>query len=352
MLIRTGRWPGWLFVLLLGFGCGTEGGNLSDVVAADSSMDVAQELVSGMDVDDDEGPSMDLGADELFHGILDVEEEETAFDVPADESTPDTLEEIVNPFCQGNGDGLIDATEIPAQHSLGVVVGFTTNKSGTTVTVPDLAGSVNPDGGGYLWDFSAIDPASDETVYESLLPVSSFWFADRFEEGQFVQPFDKQHLGIYRLDDDGYRLVGLASYQEDWTALKYETPIRLMVFPMGLGDSWEDVEVEASGLFEGESYPQDYGMAGELSVHHTFSVQVDRKGTLAAPMGNFEVLRLYMDMTMAVSNSMMAVPVFSQRSKIVLFVAECVGMVVRVKSKADETAIEFDEAVEYKRLGF
>lgn len=254
------------------------------------------------------------------------------------------------PLCLANDDGVIESTEIPASHSLGWPVAFQVNKVGTEVLVPNPQGTLNGEGTGWIWDFSK-PQATDETVYESILPVTSFWFADRFPAEAFTQPFNSQQLGIYLQDETGFYLLGLGSHEEGETVLVYGTPVPLLSFPLKKGDSWSADEVAAEGLFEGEEYPADFGLAGKVSVHHTYSFVVDKEGRVVVPAGQFDVLRVAVDVTMEVRNSLMVVPVAQVRRKIVMFVAECAGVVARLRSAEGETAHEFELADEYKRLG-
>lgn len=289
--------------------------------------------------------------DDLFQGLLDLEPADAADDSPpGPDTSPDVPPDTpVNPFCIPDGDGLLTAAELPAMAAQGAIATFTQNAPGTTVEVPDLDGTWDATCGCTRWDFTA-PAAGDETVYDSVLPVASFWFADRFPDADFVQSFGGGVLGIYLLDDDGLALAGIASAAEDETALAYHPPLTLIALPMGAGDAWQGAG-EAVGLFEGQEYPWDTGLTGALSIHHSLDGQVLDTGRISVPAGSFDGWRVGVDLTMEVWNNLAFVPVASERVKIALYLTECTGLIARVRSTAGENADDFGSATEYRRLG-
>ncbi len=304
----------------------------------------------------DETPDCDdagnPGQEEIWQGLLDLGSDDFLAELP---SPADIVEEETgtNPLCQGNGDGELTADELPVSASMGLVSTFTVLGTGP-VTLPGtgITGTYDADAGGTQWDFSG-PLAGDQLHYESILPLTGYWFADRFDQGDFVQPFSKDSFGIYSKSDQALFLHGLASVDggPEAVVLVYDPPVPLLAFPVAKGKSWNADEVDAAGRFEGEEYPADYGLAGQLSIRHSYHFTVDKAGTLHVPMGAFDVLRVYADVDMEVWNSNMVVPVASQRVKLVYFVAECAGTVALVRSVEGETNKEFTKAAEYKRLG-
>jgi hypothetical protein len=291
-----------------------------------------------------------LAQPDFFQGLLD-------FSFPEDLADSASLPELpgpeapVNPICTPNHDFVVEASEIPAQEAMGLVACFTVNKPGTQVSIPDLAGQYDSGSLAYHWDFSATGGPDDTLQYESLLPVASFWFQDQFPDGDFVQPFSSEYFGIYRKTETGLLLLGIASVEEGKTALKYGKPVTMIPFPLKKGMSWNDDKTPAEGTFEGDSYPADYGLAGKVSVTHTYQSVADKQGSIDVPLGTFQVIRIATDVSMEVWNSMMAVPAAQRRLKIVIFVAECAGKVALVRSLDGETDKEFEVASELKRLG-
>lgn len=299
-------------------------------------------------------PPSDAGrtdADDLFQGLLDLEPADAGADAPpGPDAGPDLGPDTpVNPFCTPDGDGLLTAAELPALAAQGAIATFTQNAPGTTTEVPPLEGTWDEACDCTRWDFSA-PAAGDETVYDSVLPVESFWFSDRYPDADFVQSFGGGSLGVYLLDADGLALAGIASAAEGETALVYDPPLVLVSLPMGAGDAWQGAG-EAAGLFEGQEYPWDTGLTGELSIHHSLDGEVLDTGRIVVPAGHFDGWRVGVDLTMEVWNNLAFVPVASERVKIALYLTECTGLIARVRSVAGENADDFTIATEYRRLG-
>ena len=314
--------------------------------------DVPDDATSAADTEDPPADTrISADTDDLFQGLLDIEPSDHGADTPAlPETNPDVPADTpVNPFCTPNDDGVLTAAELPALAAQGAIATFTQNTAGSTVDVPPLAGAWDADCGCTAWDFGAAAP-EDEIVYDSVLPVESFWFGDRYPDADFVQSFGGGNLGIYVLDEDGLALAGIASAADGETALAYTPPLKLVALPMGAGDSWQGAG-EASGLFEGQEYPWDTGMTGELSIHHALDGAVLATGRIIVPAGTFEGWRVGVDLTMEVWNNLAFAPVASERVKISLYLTECTGLIARVRSTPGEYADDFEAATEYRRLG-
>ena len=289
--------------------------------------------------------------EELFQGLLDFRFPNDANDAGQSQLELPEGDLSPYPFCHPNHNGIIEADEVPAEAALGLVATYTVNQPGTKMTVQGLTGKFLAEEKQYTWDFTQPGPA-DIQQHESALPLSAFWFEERFPDADFAQPFSGDYLGVYRKDEQGLQMLGVASYEEDDTVLEYETPVTLVPFPLKLAMAWNANEVHASGVFEGDEYPVDYGLAGEVSVTHTYSFMADKRGLVSVPAGQFEVVRVYIDLTMTVWNSKSVLPVFERRVKLMLFLGECIGTVALVRSDDDETQKEFELVTEFKRLGF
>lgn len=328
-----------LWIVLLALGCAQ---------VAESPFVPAEIATTDAMAIDDTAPT-DMDPDQPWQGLLDLPGYETA-DATAPDLPPVELPE--SPLCHGNGDGQIDADELPVTQAMGLVSTFTVAAGTVALPDPGIAGTFDADQGGFQWDLSHPLPG-DDLHYEALLPVASFWFSDYFVNGQFVQSFSGDTVGIYHQDEDALWLHGIASAEDGPEAsyLVYEYPIKLLSFPLKNGHNWSAQEIAADGLYEGELYPVDYGMAGTVSISHSYHFTVDKAGTASVPMGDFDVLRVYADVEMDVLNSMMPTPVVTQRIKLVYFVAECAGTVALVRSLDNEVEPEFTHAAEVKRLG-
>ena len=251
------------------------------------------------------------------------------------------------PLCVPNGDERVVAAEMPVVPELSPSVLYSVNRPETIVDVPD------PDGvwdeGTLRWDLAAFDPDRDHVVQDALLPPADFWFGQDFPDAQYASAMDAEGatLGLYRLDASGEALLllGMASLQEGETLLRYETPIPALRFPLERGVAWEALEVEAHGTHDGVTYP-----FGTLRLSHDYVFTVDRVGAMSVPAGDFLVLRVALDFTARAEN--LGIPVAAERRTTYLWVAECVGLVARVRSVADELDPGFRRATEYRRLGF
>lgn len=305
---------------------------------------------------DSTGLDTDLPKDTMipddFQGLLDIPEPDLAKDTAEDVSEVEAWQPLdTNPgLCTPNENWVLEYDELPALKAMGAIATFTQNKAGTLAVVPNPAGKYDAGCDCLKWDFSAVNPA-DEEVYDSVLPLESFWFGQFYPNAMFVQFFGNDSLGVYSLDETGLYLHGLASVEEGQTRLAYATPIPLVKLPMKLGDNWSSEDVDAEGLFEGETYPWNTGLTGELSVQHSFYFSVDKKGLAKTVSGEFPVLRLTVDITMKVLNSMMPNPVAVQHYKLNLYMTECTGLVARIRSQEGELKTDFTNATEYRRWG-
>jgi hypothetical protein len=245
--------------------------------------------------------------------------------------------------------------EFVADPALGIVAAYTTNEAGTTVPVSGLAG-VDQGDGRRAWDFSAVTPGTDTTWNVRLREPGGTWFAEHFPTATYYVGLDSSEdiLGAYRLDPDveQLQLLGMATADEaDGGVLVYERPVVVFDFPLALGQTWEAEAIQADGHWEGEDYPADYGWAGVVTLQHSYAFEVDAHGTLAVPLGAFDVLRLRLNQRLEAVNSISGV--FGSETFIAyFFVAECAGLIARVRSVEGEREAVFTEASEYLRLGF
>lgn len=257
--------------------------------------------------------------------------------------------------CVPDGDGRIEWAEFVADPELGISAIYTTNTPGSTVGVPAVGGVEQGDAS-FAWDFSAIDDGTDTQWTIALGLPGEHWFADRFPTATYVVGLDasEEVLGVYRVNEDAERLelLGLATADEaEAGVLVYQEPVVVFDFPLSVGNSWDNQRVQADGHWEGEDYPADYGWHGTVTLHHSYDFQVDRAGSMEAPMGGFEVLRVRGDQTMEAINDIYGS--FAEESMISYFyVAECTGLVARIRSTVGESDPDFSQASEYLRLGF
>jgi len=229
--------------------------------------------------------------------------------------------------CAPNLDGKLESTELQA--AIGTPVDYLINPAGTERTV-SVAGPP------FAFD---VDYADDRKLTVAASSVAGKWYSASFPTGEFVTAVDAAGSveGVYRHDDAGLFLLGLASKAEaEKTLLVYEQPIAVVRFPLTVGTKWVSVGKVTNGTFRGLPY------AGT----DTYEIEDDATGKLVLHDFTFQqVHRLRTKVT--VSPSAGAVTTRRQVS----FFAECFGEVVRAVSKDNEPNPDFTVATELRRLG-
>jgi hypothetical protein len=239
--------------------------------------------------------------------------------------------------CLPNLDGQIDSGELGV--AFDVPVSYRVSPAGEERPV-DLVGALDPQGH-QVWDWGA-DYQSDQLAKLSAMEVPGQWYAGSFPGASFASFFDaggRVHA-VYSIDDQGLRLLGLASAQEHpaegKTLLPYQSPVELYRFPLTPGQNWVSVGEVQNGTF------RDLPYAGR----DTYEIEVDGAGQLVLPEITFtQALRIRTRTVVqpAVGQST------SQRQ--VSFLFECFGEVARATSRTDETVEDFTTALEVRRLG-
>lgn len=261
---------------------------------------------------------------------------------PADDTgeTGDTGPEA----CQGDGDGRITFDEFVADPTLGIRARYTVNAAGSMVAVPSATAA---------WDFTGTTP-SDVTWEIGIQAPADAWFADLFPEATYYVGLDaaEETYGIYRVDTAAERLLllGMATATPHGGYLVYAEPVVVFEFPLTLDRTWDNVAVEAEGTWEGTTYPADYGAAGVVTLEHTYRFQVDATGTAEVPLGTFEALRVRLDQSLSAVNSWSG-PFATETMITYFYVAECTGLVARIRSTEGERDPAFTQGSEYLRLG-
>lgn len=270
-----------------------------------------------------------------------------------DTGDPGDTGETDEPICVPDHDGSISWEELVADPALDVQATWTSNQAGTVVSV-DVEGTDQGDGS-YVWDFTS-PTDQDVTWSSSLVGLQGLWFADSFPTATYVVGLDTSGdlLGVYQVDEASERLLllGVASVEEGEALLVYTEPVVAFEYPLVAGKSWSSVEVEATGHYEGEDYPQDYGIYGVVGLRHTYRFQVDRHGTAQVPLGDFDVLRVRLTQQMTAVNETYGTTLATDTQSAYFFMTECTGLVARIRSEEGVERPDFDKATEYLRLGF
>lgn len=255
--------------------------------------------------------------------------------------------------CSGSRDGVIGFDELMVDPDAAIVASYVVNGAGATVLL-DQPGGFEETDGRFTWDLSGVDADADEVVSVGPSALEGRWYEPHFPADAFDSLLDgpSRMMGVYRLDADesALLLLGIAA-EEPGDYLVYDPPVPMLRLPLGDGDSWIAADAVAEGIVGGETYPQDLGIDGVVSLVHTYSVEVDGAGVIHLPVGDLDVLRLRVEHRQEAHNSIAGL-VAADSSRATLFVAECLGVVARLRSLGDEVDPDFDEAVEVLRLGF
>lgn len=256
--------------------------------------------------------------------------------VPDDGGSPPDLTDVIPDgwssdqlvgTCSTNMDGVIDDTETPLVPGLGGI--FVTNPGGTTVAV-----QLKPTGG--VWDYTAAPPG-ERKVFDQLRSPAGTWWAAEFPTATHAQRLDDNQpfWGVYRASSTALELLGVASETGGLqkTLLKYDTPIKVLTFPLAQDSQWtseSDVSGTAQGVF--------------FAAREKYTFSVDARGTTKVPLGQFDTLRLRIDYRQSYG-------LYVTTRITYLHLAECWGAVARIRSKDNESSADFTEAAEYRRLG-
>jgi hypothetical protein len=238
--------------------------------------------------------------------------------------------------CVPNLDGKIDGKELTP--ALDVPVNYLINPAGKDRPV-DVVGALS--GGKRTWKFD-VDYADDQKLTLKASAVSGKWYAASFPTGGFVSAVDAAGTleGVYRHDDSGILLLGIASRdeapKEGKTLYVYQTPIAVFRFPLVAGSNWVSAGTVVNGTIRGLPY------AGK----DTYEVSDDATGKLVLHDYTFEQAhRIRTKVTLSPSAGATLT-----RFQVGYFV-ECFGEVARAVSKDNEPNADFTAAAELRRLG-
>jgi len=234
---------------------------------------------------------------------------------------------IAVPDCRPDNDGVITAAELP------VVVGATARvRIGQQIPF-DVDGDVDDDDGTIVWDLTRPDPADEPIGALSVEPMDGQYFADLFPEADVAAPLvpGGSLLGPLRVDDDGWKLLGGMSADEDpaegQTRIVYDTPTTLYPLPLREGSRVTSTSRANNALLLG--IPTAFDDITE--------VEVVRRGTVVLP-------DLVLDNTLQVrvrfTRTLLAGDV---KQVSYIFVHECLGEVARFVSEAVAVDATLDE---------
>lgn len=232
--------------------------------------------------------------------------------------------------CQPNHDGVIERGEVyfaPGLRATYLVSGAATF---------DTAGA--PESGERRrWDFSGA-LAGDAARLVETRALAGTWFESEFPNASYYTELDKSTglLAIFGVTAEGLFLQGVVSPEDGFssTRVRYEPAVKVLAFPMRLGDSWTTSTV-ASGRYSGVllGYQQE-----------TYDSTVDRAGDAVTPYATFDSLRVRTVMHRAINYF----PTLTLRT--FSWVTECFGTIATVQSEDNETSTDFTRVAEARRL--
>jgi hypothetical protein len=239
--------------------------------------------------------------------------------------------------CIGADDGVLTSLELPL--SLGTPLRMVETHVDGGVPV-SLTGTVAGDGV-LEWDFSAA-LTGDTPVQIVASALDGQWFASEFPEGGYVAPLDGTGttLGIYKRTDAEILLLGVASVAADETLLKHDPPVKVLRFPITLGQSFS-TQTTTTGKLPGNAF---------YNSDDTYDFLVDGRGRVKTPAGTFSTLRVRVKQTVVVNIFVFPFTVTYSWWRY-SFLSSCYSTVAAVSSKQGEEASEFSSAAEVRRLG-
>ena len=238
--------------------------------------------------------------------------------------------------CHGDRDGSITAEELP------LIAGVTAHTRVQYGASFSSAGSRSDRG--LVWTV----PDDGEILDIATEPIDGAWFEERFPDASYAVTtdpavaFEDQILGVYRVEDDGVRLLGLASRNPDRPAggllMPYSVPSPTVLrFPVELGDEWEAVGQVEDGLISGAPY----------TAEDTYHIRVDARGTISTPDADIrDALRLSVSVTIRTA---ILEPVVRREF---MWYRECLGEVARAVAPDDVGDEEITSAVQLRSAAF
>lgn len=231
--------------------------------------------------------------------------------------------------CSPNHDGMIQAGELP------LVAGRMARFRIATDATFDTAGQANADGT-RRWDLTG-QLAGDTDAPVALLAPTGAWWASDFPMATYAVTLasGSDLQGVFRVTANDVTLLGVVSPDGGTfsTKLTYDPPAKVLAVPFGAGATWSSTST-VSGTAQGAI----------VAYTEKYASRVDQVGTMKTPYGEFPVLRVATDLTRTSGLATLA------SSRTFAWAAECFGTVASVTSQNFETAAEFTDAAEVRRL--
>jgi len=246
-----------------------------------------------------------------------------------DGGMPDTLPPDGSMLCAPDHDGSISASEVPL--TAGRMASFRMSTGATFATAGQPSGT-----GTRSWDLSGA-LAGDVDRAVTLDAPTGAWWADDFPDATYATKLAESSdlLGVFRVQPSGVTLLGVVSPEAGTfqTELTYDPPVTVLALPFTSLSTWSSTST-ISGTAQ--------GAITAYTEHYT--TLVDEVGTMTTPYGDFPVLRVATDLERTQGLLTLST------SRTFAWVAECFGTVATATSQEFESASEFDDPAEVRRL--
>ena len=243
--------------------------------------------------------------------------------------TADAAVDAPSALCSPNHDGVIAVGELP------LIAGRSATFRIATSATWDTAGAAQTNGS-REWDLTgALANDADQAI--ALGSPDGTWWRSTYPSATYTAPLSagSDLLGVFKLDATGVLLLAVVSPQAGTykTELEYDPPARILAVPFKAGDTWTTTST-VSG----------YAQGAIVAYTEKYASRVDAVGTMKTPYGEFPVLRVATDLTRTSGLATLLT------KRTFAWVAECFGSVATVQSQDFESASEFSNDAEVRRL--
>jgi hypothetical protein len=232
-------------------------------------------------------------------------------------------------LCMPDHDGAITRGEVP------LAAGKMANFRIATDPTFQTAGVDNGDGT-RTWNLGVALAGDADREIALLSPTGTWWAAD-FPMATYATTLaaGSDLLGVFRLTGNELALLGVVSPEPGTfqTSLEYDPPATILALPVQAAGTWSSTST-ISGTAQGAI----------IAYTESYTSTVDHSGTMTTPYGDFPVIRVATDLERTQGFSTLST------SRTFAWLAECFGTVATVTSQEFESAAEFDDPAEVRRL--
>jgi len=242
---------------------------------------------------------------------------------------PDTPGDGTSALCVPDHDGSITRAELPLV--AGRMANFKIATAATFATAGTVAGN-----GTRTWNLD-LALANDAQKAVTLLAPTGQWWTSAFPDATYAVELAEGSdlIGVFQLTDAALFLLGVVSPEPGTfrTQLEYEPPAKILALPVAMAATWTSTST-ISGTAQGliTTYTERY------------TATVDVAGTMTTPYGDFPVIRVATDLERTSGFATLST------SRSFAWMAECFGSVANVTSQEFESAQEFDDPAEVRRI--